>query len=266
MIVALLSDSFLRATVRKAALPDEDVFWAPEDVREALDRGFPRLAVHASGESHPLGPPDRVIPSGLPSLVLTPPTLRTWERSRRSGGFAVSRIDDHGHRLRRLMHSLSGPIPWVERIFRHLRQLTGGGLPAPLRGLGRRVLEFPSRYEDLHALSDLTGLSRGALKARFRRRDLPSPYTYLRWFRVLAAAHVLGDPDVTTEEAAFRTGLHSSGNLCRYVQEVSGLAPSDLRKASSGTRLVAGFARECLSAGHREGWRRLEDLFLEEAA
>ena len=30
--------------------------------------------------------------------------------------------------------------------------------------------------------------SRGALKARFRRRGLPSPSTYLRWFRVFAVA------------------------------------------------------------------------------
>lgn len=265
MIVALLSDPFLRATVRKAALPDEDVVWKAGAVREALDRGFPRLAVHAS-DDRATGGPERLVPDELPLLGLTGSTLDAWENSRRSGGFAISRVDDHARRLRSLMNSISGPLPWVEGIFRDLRRATGHRLPRPVRGLGRRVLEFPSRYEDLHALAGLTGLSRGALKARFRRRDLPSPYAYLRWFRVLAAAHVLADPDVTTEEAAYRTGLHSSGNLCRYVQDVSGLAPTDLRRNSSRTLLVTRFARQCFEPVHREGWTTLDDLFLTEAA
>lgn len=266
MIVALLSDPFLRATVREAALPDEDVFWSPDDVRSALDRGYPRLGVYSTEDSHPVGDPQTAVPAEIPLLALTEETLRTWESARRSTGFAVSRVDDHGRRLRRLMQATADPPPWVEATFRDLTRASGTGLPGSLRGFGRRILEFPARYPDLHAMAELTGLSRGALKGRFRRRDLPSPYTYLRWFRVISASHVLSDSETTTEEAAFRVGLHSSGNFCRYVQDVSGLAPSRLRESGGRTRLLAVFVRKCLREEQLEGWKSLEGLFLEGVA
>lgn len=267
MIVALLNDPLLRATVRRAALPDEDVFWSREDVAEALERGFPRLAVHAPEDRRPVGRRVKRLPPELPVLALTRPTLRAWESARRNQGFAVSRVDDHAKRLRQLMRATAGPLPWVEGLFRDLVRAGGRPLPPALRGMGRRVLEFPARYRDLGDVARVAGLSRGALKARFRRRDLPSPFTYLRWFRVLAVAHVLADPEVSTEEAAHRTGLRSSGNLCRYVEGVAGVSPSDLRDGGGRPRLVAGFARECLhGVPLEEGWGSLEELFLVDAA
>lgn len=265
MIVALLTDSFLRATVRRAALPDEDVFWRPDDVSDALSRGFPRLVIRAEDDPHPLSDPE-ARDGDLPRVVITPSILRSWRNARNASGFSVSRVDDHGLRLRSLIRATSGPLGWVERLFADLSRASGHSVVGAVRGLGRRVLEFPSRYEDLHAVADLTGLTRGALKARFRRRDLPSPYTYLRWFRALAGAHVLSMPETTTEEAAYRTGLHSSGNFCRYVQDVSGLAPSDLRRPGGRIRMLTRFAEEGLQREHLEAWRSLEDLFLEEAA
>lgn len=266
MILAPLSDPFLQATVRRAALPDEDVFWEDDDVLEAIDRGFPRLLVHAPGDDHPLERRvDRLRPD-LPRLTITEPALRAWEAARRNQGFAVSRVDDHGARLRQLIGSTAGGLPWVESVFRDLVRVDGRRLPPAFRGLGRRVMEFPGRYDDLGAVARLTGLSRGALKARFRRRDLPSPYTYLRWFRVLALAHVLRDPDVSTEEAARRVGLHSSGNLCRYVDVLTGMSARDLRGSDARIRLVAAFAEACIRDVDLEGWGSLEDLFLSRAA
>lgn len=266
MIVALLTDPFLRATVREAADRDEDVFWSPKEVRAALDRGYPRLAVHAAGDAHPLGDPRRLVPTEIPLVAITEATLRAWETARRSEGFSVSRTEDHGRRLRDLMADLPPGQPWVDEFFRDLSRAAGSGLPRALRGFGRRVLEHPARYQDLHAVAELTGLTRGALKARFRRREMPSPYTYLRWFRVFAASHVLSNPEVTTEEAAHRLGLHSSGNFCRYVQEVSGLAPSGIRDPVGRARLLVRFVGECLSREDAEGWASLDDIFLEGAA
>lgn len=261
MIVSPLSDSFLRRAVLRAALPDEDVFWEAEEIREAVTLGFPRLIVYAPGDPHPLAAPGVVDQMELPALALTDATLRVWDAERRAAGFAVTRVDDHGARLRRLMQETTGPLPWVEGVFRDLVRASGMGIPPVLRGLGRRVLEYPSRYDDLHALSDLTGLTRAALKARFRRRDLPSPYTYLRWFRVLAAAHLL-DQGLTTAEVAFRVGLHSSGNLCRYVQDVSGMSPNELRGPQGRARRLAVFAGSCLGRPRLEAWETLDRLFL----
>lgn len=266
MIVVFLSDPFLRATVRRAALPEEDVFWQSQDVREALERGFPRLAIGTPDEpgstEDARGPASRHVPV----LELTGATIRAWQSQRRASGFAVSRIDDHGIRLRQLIDATAGSPTWVDAFFRDLSRTAGTGLPRASRGLGRRVLEHPSRYEDLHSLAELTGLTRGALKARFRRRGLPSPYTYLRWFRALAACRILADPETTTERAAYRMGLHSSGNFCRYVQEVSGLAPTEMRKPMGRTLLVTRFAGECFQPEHVARWKSLGDLFLEGAA
>jgi len=73
---------------------------------------------------------------------------------------------------------------------------------SPLRAFGRRILEFPTHYHDLHAKARASHLSRGALKARFRRRGLESPYTYLRWFRMMAVSYLLSDREVTVAQAA----------------------------------------------------------------
>ncbi|NIP60348.1 MAG: helix-turn-helix domain-containing protein [Gemmatimonadetes bacterium] len=261
MIVTPLSDPFLRRAVRRAALPDEDVIWRAEEIREALARGFPRLLVYAPGDTHPLADPHTLDDLRLPTLALTGSTLRVWEQERRATGFAVSKVDDHAARLRSLIQETAGPLPWVEGVFRDLVRASGRGIPPVLRGLGRRILEFPSRYDDLHALAELTGISRAALKARFRRRDLPSPYTYLRWFRVLAAGHLL-DQGKTTATVAHRVGLHSSGNLCRYVQDVSGMSPNELRGPQGRARSLAMFTSRCLGPRRLEAWETLEDLFL----
>ena len=268
MILGFVTDPFLRAVVRRAALPDEDVYWSPSDVHEAVRRGFPRLGVSALHDPHPLGDPRQVVGTGVPLLTLAPATMEAWRDSHRLVGFAVRRVDDHGRRLRNLMANATGSSPgrWVNALFRDLTSATGRPLPAALRGMGRRILEFPARYTDLHAMAGLSGLSRGALKARFRRRDLPSPYTYLRWFRVLAAVHVLHDGEPTTEEAAYRVGLHSSGNFCRYVQEVSGCTPTELRQQVARIRILTAFVEECLGPSELEAWEGLDDLFLARVA
>lgn len=266
MILAPLTDPFLQATVRRAALPDEDIFWEEKDILEALDRGFPRLVVHAADDPHPVERRLDQLRPELPRLTLTSPALRAWEAARRNQGFAVSRVDDHGMRLRQLMQSTVGPLPWVEGVFRDLVRVGGQRLPRGLRGLGRRVMEFPARYDDLGAVAKLTGLSRGALKARFRRRELPSPYTYLRWFRILALAHVFKDPETTTEEAARRVGLHSSGNLCRYVDVLTGMSARALRADDARIRLVTAFSEACFRGVDLAEWSSLEDLFLARVA
>lgn len=265
MVLAFLTDPFLRAVVRRAALPDEDVFWNPDDVLEAARRGFPRLAVTADADSHPLAGPDQVAP-WIPVLTIEETTLRSWRDAHRMVGFAVRRVDDHGRRLRTLMARSASPERWVNGIFRDLSSAAGRSLPPSFRGMGRRVLEFPSRYRDLGSLAGLSGISRGALKARFRRRDLPSPYTYLRWFRVLSSLHLLEDEELTTEEAAHRVGLHSSGNFCRYVADVSGFAPSELRTWVPRMRILTRFVEECLDSAQLEAWTALDELFLDQAA
>lgn len=262
MILAPVTDPFLRSTVRRAAYPDEDVFWRPGDVLEAVRLGFPRLGICTRGWEGGDDDAEELLGEDLPLLAVTPATVGAWDRERESVGFAVRRVDDHARRLRSLMNEAAGSPGWVDAVFRDLGRMAGARVPRGLRGFGRRVLEFPSRYGDLHDVSRLSGITRGALKGRFRRRDLPSPAVYLRWFRVVAATHILSDPETTTEEAAFRLGLHSSGNLCRFVQDVSGLTPTEVRSPEGRIRVLTGFVKECLGRSEMERWDDLAGLFV----
>jgi AraC-like DNA-binding protein len=104
------------------------------------------------------------------------------------------------------------------------------------------------------------------LKARFRRRELPTPSTYLRWFRLLAVANHLADPEVTVAVAARRHGYTSDGNLCRALKNVAEMTPTELRTASGRQRLLVDFTRACLMPDHLEGWASFDELFRRRAA
>ncbi len=266
MILAPVADPVLRAAIRKAALPEEDVFFSRDEVRRAARLGFPRLLVFAPEEG--VDPAHFLDPRGeQPAvLALTRPTLQGWEMARRSTGLAVGRIDDSALRLRVLMRDTAGPAVWVDGLLKDVSRVVGRSLPLEFRGLARRVLEYPARYHDLHALADLTGLSRGALKARFRRRGLPSPARYLRWLRILAASHVLRDPLETTLTTSFRLGFASDGNFCRCVQGTAGTTPSRIRTREGRMALLVRFVEECLDTRCLAGWEELRGLFFREAA
>ena len=128
-------------------------------------------------------------------------------------------------------------------------------------------MEFPSHYADLHGLAEVTGMSRAALRARFRRRGLPSPSIYyMRWFRVLAAAQLLADREITTIEAAHRLGFTTGGNLCRTVKSVTGVSSNDIRSVHGWNRLLILFAWRFLGRNELAAWETLENLFQREAA
>ena len=54
MIVALLSDQYLRAVVGHAARLDEDVVFDPVLTRSALEWGFPRLVIREGARVQPI--------------------------------------------------------------------------------------------------------------------------------------------------------------------------------------------------------------------
>jgi len=265
MILAPISDPLLRAAVRRAALPEEDVFHGLEEIQVALRMGYPRVLIYQ--------PEDRFLDGQIfgweprvPTLALTRPTLRSWEMAWQADGLAVSHIDDSALRLRSLIRrTLPGPT-WVEGIFADLILTIGRGLAPSLRGFGRRVMEHPSRYGALADLSGLSALTPGALKARFRRRQIPSPALYLRWFRIISSAHLLADPRETTLTASYRHGFSSDGNFCRWIKRHAGVPPSALRRQEVRMNLLVRMAQECLPAGALEAWAGMGNLFLRDVA
>ena len=175
------------------------------------------------------------------------------------------RVEYAAHRLTQLLPARTEPPTWVDRALADLARAAGARLPMALRSVGRRVMEFPSHYADLHPLADVTGMTRGALKARFRRRGLVSPSVYVRWFRALAAAHLLANREVTTLQAAHRLGFTTGGNFCRTIKSVTGLSSTEVRGIHGWNRLLVTYAWRHLGPEALAGWQTLDDLF-EQAA
>lgn len=260
MIIAYVSDPHLLEAVRRAAHPGEDVI---EDRRLADDArawGYPRLMVMSPGDvsSQAMCGPE----GEVPRLCVTPAILARWESERRARPVPMGRMEFLSGRLADLVEDAAMRVTWVDRTLGDLGRATGAPLPPALHGFARRVLEFPSHYDDLHPVAEMCGLSRGALKARFRRRALPSPYGYLRWFRIMAAAYVLSDRKVTVAQAARRLGFTSDGNLCRTMMSLTGLMPTNVRTLHGWNRLLISFAWDYLHTDARAAWMELDDLFL----
>lgn len=260
MIVSRVPDPLLRRAVRNATHPEEEVVADEELVLEALTLGFPRLLVRSGrwvGER---------APAHVPVLDLDDVLLGRWEAERRTQELPPPRLEYLTRRLRGLLERPAADATWADAALAELGRAAGAPLPAPLRTFARHVFEFPSRYTKLHALADCCDLTRGALKARFRRRGLASPYTYLRWFRIMAVSEVLSDRDVTVAQAAHRLGFTSAGNLCRVCEGLADTTPTELRTVRGWKRLVVRFAWIHLSADALDAWGTMDDLFARSVA
>lgn len=266
MILAPIQDHKVRHLVRRAALPEEDVLHRITDVTRAMDFGHPRLVVCRAEDQRRLQWLLRLRECPPPVLAIHGPGRRDWKESSGADGIAVSPMDDAALRLRGLMEKTGAWPGWVEAVFVDLTQTVGRPLPLELRGLVRRILEFPTHYSSLRRVAGTFGLTPGALKARFRRRSLPSPSRYLRWCRLLSAAHVLSDPAETILSTSFRMGFTSDGNFCRWVTSICGLSPSALREWDGRLLALIRFSEECLSDAALDRWDGLQGLFLREVA
>ncbi len=255
MIVARCQDPMLRRALRAAASVEEDVVTEPELVAEALQWRFARLFVRDDG----FVTDERQF--RMPVLDLDDATMRRWEAERRSAEVPASRLDFLTRRLRAVVAPSAADANWVDTTLADLSRAAGARLPLPLRAFSRRVMEFPTRYTSLHEVAQACDLSRGALKARFRRRGLASPSIYLRWFRLMAVGEMLSDRSTTVSSAAHRLGFTSAGNLCRTMATLAQLSPTEVRTLHGWNRLLITFARNHLTPQALDGWAGLDELF-----
>lgn len=252
----------------RAARADEDVICGESEALEAQERGFPRLVVTTEEVLPLVRRAGALGAQRAPVLILAPATrARHVAYGPDAGiGVAILGVDDRPARLAALMGATASPS-FADEILRGLGHASGRPLPAAFCGFARRVLEYPARYADLNRLTRVTGVSQGALKARFRRRGLPSPFLYLRWFRILAAGHLLSTrPQLSIGRAALLLGFSSGGNFCRAVAGMTGLSPSRLRERPALYRLIARFAGDVLPHQRLAVWEDLYPLFLRTAA
>jgi len=265
MIVGYISDPLLRAALLEAGHPEEDVVLSPELADEAVTFGYPRLVVRTATDAVVALPPN-VVEREIPVLTLSAATLARWDQERRDRGLPTSRTRWTAQRVAVLLEREAGSISWVDKTLAELGRAAGAPLPTALRSFGRRVMEFPSHYDDLHPLAEACGTTRGALKARFRRKDLPSPYAYLRWFRIMAVANALSDRAQTVAQVASHFGYTSDGNLCRTMRSLTRLTPTEARTLHGWNRLLISFAWTHLGKTALEAWREMDDLFVARVA
>jgi len=257
VILLSVREPFLRQAVERCARPDEAVVWEAPWVQEALEHGHARVHVRDDRAGRfPL-----VRTARVPELYVSPEMLAGWEQDRRRSEIPGPRIDGLARRMSAAIQEVALESTWVDRLMADLARFVGAPLPLSLRAFTRHTLELPRLYTDLSAISSAAGVSRGALKARFRRKELESPFTYLRWLRTFAVAELLADPDVTVAAAARALGFTSDTNMCRMVKALTGATPGSLRDAGARRRLRATFVHRHLGKEALAGWARLEGLF-----
>lgn len=260
MILAAVENPFLLHSVRRAAQLAEDVFYSEEDVAAALELGFPRVAVVERGVTTPVARLISARGAKLPVLDLAPFDLPGLRPS--ASAIAIQRIDTAPARMRQLINEAALPVEWVEGLLRDLGRVAGRALPTELSALGRRTLEFPSKYAHLDHVAAAVGMTSGALKARFRRRDLPSPFAYTTRLRALCASELLGRPGMTTARVAFLLGYSSNGNLCRAFRALTGTTLSEASTLEGRLRLLTRMRSELLTPEFLGRWERLGPLFV----
>lgn len=255
MIVVQAHDPRLRKAAVRAAHREEDVIFESRLVQSALEYGFPRLLVREGGRRPGFNPVD------VPILEIDAAKRRSWEAGRLSDELPRTRLDHLTQQLSVEFARVGRSDSWADRALADLSRAAGARLPGSLRSFGRRIMEYPVHYTTLFPLATACGTTRGALKARFRRRGLPTPSTYLRWFRLLAVAEVLSQQDVTVADAARRCGFTSDGNLCRMMAKVTSMTPTEVRSTHGQRTLVLAFVWKHLGAEALEGWAALDDIF-----
>lgn len=263
MILAPVKDPSLLRAVRRASLPVEDVFVEAEDILRALRGGFPRVSILEAGSDEMVARLIRGIGSKLPILEIAPVDLRNLRGS--TVPVVTQQIDVDPVRLRRMIEQVARPMSWVEGLLRDLGQVAGRPLPLELRALARRVLEFPSRYARTKKVAGTVGLTPGAMKGRFRRLGLPSPYAYTVRLRALCACELLARKEATTTSVAYHMGYSSSGNFCRAFLMLTGLKPSVGGTLQGRLAVTTSFAAELLRAEQLEKWDDLGPLFVRAA-
>lgn len=255
MIVVQAHDPSLRKAAVRAAHSEEDVVFEGRLLQSALEYGFPRLLVREGGRRPGFTPVD------VPVLEIDDAKRRRWEHERLAEELPRTRLDHLTQQLSIEFARVGRGDSWADRALSDLSRAAGARLPGSLRSFGRRIMEYPVHYTTLFPLATACGTTRGALKARFRRRGLPTPSTYLRWFRLLAVAEVLSDHDVTVADAARRCGFTSDGNLCRMMAKVTSMTPTEARSLHGRRTMLLAFVWKHLRVDDLEGWAALDDIF-----
>jgi AraC-like DNA-binding protein len=129
-------------------------------------------------------------------------------------------------------------LMFVELLRRHLETLSSdepgwlAGLRDPKVGRALAVLHAePSRDWTLDALARATGVSRSVLAERFARCVGETPMRYLTLWRMQLAARMLVDGATKVAAIGEQVGFRSESAFSRTFKKVTGLSPTEWRRA-----------------------------------
>lgn len=136
---------------------------------------------------------------------------------------------------------------------RPLRAFVRGGLPAPVTGRGRIILDTAvdvvvSGRQARDLARDLR-VHRDTLLRWCREAALPVPRQLLMWLRVLLAAELLDNPGQTVEHVAAACGYSSDDALARALLRRLGMRPAALRRRGAFRTAAERFGRELARPG-----------------
>ena len=119
------------------------------------------------------------------------------------------------------------------------------------------------RTEDGHLddVAGAVGMTSGALKAHFRRRELPSPFAYTTRLRALCASELLSQSGMTTARVAYLLGYASNGNLCRAFRALTGITLSEASTLEGRLHVLTRMGTEVLTPEYLRRWEALDPLF-----
>ena len=101
----------------------------------------------------------------VPVLELAPLDIPGVRYS--ASAIAIQRIDTAPARMQQLLDAAALPVEWVEGLLRDLGRVGGCALSTELMALGRRTLEFPSRYGHLEDVAGRGGHDPGGSQGPF---------------------------------------------------------------------------------------------------
>lgn len=128
--------------------------------------------------------------------------------------------------------------------------LTGQVHPLGLESL-RWSIEHAETSPTVAQLAEALALSPAVLTRELRERRLPTPARLLLWGRLFRAARMLGDPELSVEDIAYRLGYSSASALGRALQRETGFAPTALRGCGATACVMDGFLRREVRTGGR---------------
>lgn len=138
----------------------------------------------------------------------------------------------------------NGPLFWSsvsDQIFRHVATHHVAAPLVPVHGaLSRRALNMLSDYVHAHIgepigvaeLAAVAGCSRFHFSRLFRHATGMTPHRYVMRLRVTHAVDLLRGSAQPLSEVAAATGFTDQSHLSRWMRQVHGMAPGELRRGN----------------------------------